>query len=186
MTRAAGFHLVVRPTVFHPRYFLTSEFFAAFISRLDLSGKCVADICTGTGILALACARAGAAKVVAIDINQYAARSVAENALANQLEDCVMGVAFNLLSAIAPRPLFDVNLSSPPPFLGNRQILLTVPGSPVRTTATLHPFSIRPASGSHQMAASIFSFRPIPILCCWERSSNEQGSAHAESRNDLL
>jgi release factor glutamine methyltransferase len=118
VTRAAGFHLVARPTVFHPRYFLTSEFFAAFISRLDLSGKCVADICTGTGILALACARAGAAKVVAIDINQYAARSVAENALANQLEDCVMGVASNLLSAIAPRPLFDVILSSPPSFPG--------------------------------------------------------------------
>jgi methylase of polypeptide subunit release factors len=118
VTRAAGFHLVVRPTVFHPRYFLTSEFFAAFISRLDLRGKCVADICTGTGILALACARAGAAKVVAIDINQYAARSVAENALANQLEHCVMGVASNLLSAIAPRPLFDVILSSPPSFPG--------------------------------------------------------------------
>jgi release factor glutamine methyltransferase len=118
VTRAAGFHFVVRPTVFHPRYFLTSEFFAAFISRLDLNGKCVADVCTGTGILALACARAGAAKVVAIDINQYAARSVAENALANQLEDCVMGVASNLLSAIAPRPLFDVILSSPPSFPG--------------------------------------------------------------------
>jgi methylase of polypeptide subunit release factors len=86
--------------------------------RLDLSGKCVADICTGIGILALACARAGAAKVVAIDINQYAARSVAENALANQLEDCVMGVASNLLSAIAPRPLFEVILSSPPSFPG--------------------------------------------------------------------
>ena len=28
-----------------------------------------------------------------VPINQYAARSVAENALANQLEDCVMGVA---------------------------------------------------------------------------------------------
>ena len=119
VTCAAGFHLVARPTVFfHPRYFLTSEFFATFIARLDLNGKCVADICTGTGILALACARAGAAKVVAIDINQYAARSVAENAIANHLEDCVMAVASNLLSAIAPRPLFDVILSSPPSFPG--------------------------------------------------------------------
>jgi hypothetical protein len=55
---------------------------------------------------------------VAIDINQYAARSVAENAIANQLEDCVMAVASNLLSAIAPRPLFDVIMSSPPSFPG--------------------------------------------------------------------
>ena len=31
MTRAAGFRLAVRPTVFHPRYFISSESFAAFI-----------------------------------------------------------------------------------------------------------------------------------------------------------
>ncbi len=33
---AAGFRLSVPPTVFHPRWFLTSEFFADFISGLDL------------------------------------------------------------------------------------------------------------------------------------------------------
>jgi len=54
VTRAAGFRLVVRPTVFHPRRFITSEFFASFIGRLDLSGKRVADVGTGSGILALA------------------------------------------------------------------------------------------------------------------------------------
>lgn len=118
VTRAAGFQLVVRPTVFHPRYFLTSEFFAGFIARLDLGGKRVADVCTGTGVLALVCARAGAADVVAIDINPNAARSVAENALANQLDDRVRSVASNLLSAIAPRAVFDVIISSPPSFPG--------------------------------------------------------------------
>jgi release factor glutamine methyltransferase len=118
VTRAAGFRLVVPPTVFHPRYFLTSEFFAAFVAQLDLSGKRVADVCTGTGILALASAQAGATDVLALDINQHAARSAAENALANRLEDRVRAVASNLLSAIAPRPLFDVILSSPPSFPG--------------------------------------------------------------------
>ena len=39
VTHAAGFRLTLRPTVFHPRYFLTSEFFAKFISSLDLTGK---------------------------------------------------------------------------------------------------------------------------------------------------
>jgi methylase of polypeptide subunit release factors len=117
-TRAGGFRLVVRPTVFHPRFFLTSEFFAAFVAKLDLRGKVVADICTGSGILALASARAGAAAVVAIDINPHAARCVAENAVANQTQHNVMALASNLLSAIAPRPLFDVILSSPPSFPG--------------------------------------------------------------------
>src|ERR1700751_4886039 len=37
VTRAAGFRLVLRPTVFHPRYFLSSECFAKFIDNLDLS-----------------------------------------------------------------------------------------------------------------------------------------------------
>jgi methylase of polypeptide subunit release factors len=68
VARVAGFRLTVRPTVFHPRYFLTSKFFANFLAGLDLNGKRVADVGTGSGILALAAARAGAANVIAIDI----------------------------------------------------------------------------------------------------------------------
>jgi methylase of polypeptide subunit release factors len=69
-TFAAGFRLNVGPTVFHPRYFLTSEFFASVIDGLDLKGKRVADVGTGSGVLALASARAGAETVTAIDITQ--------------------------------------------------------------------------------------------------------------------
>lgn len=116
--RAAGFRFVVRPTVFHPRFFLTSEYFAAFIDRLDLHGKTVAEVGTGSGILSLAAARAGAATVVAVDINPNAALSAADNARLNKLDDRVCPLCSNLLSAIAPRPLFDVILSSPPSFAG--------------------------------------------------------------------
>jgi release factor glutamine methyltransferase len=117
-TQAAGFQLTVRPTVFHPRLFITSEFFAAFIGRLDLIGKQVADVGTGTGILALAAARAGAAKVTAIDINPNAAAAAAENARANGLDHRVTAMCANLLSALAPSTLFDVIISSPPSFPG--------------------------------------------------------------------
>jgi release factor glutamine methyltransferase len=116
--RAAGFRLVVHPTVFHPRYFLTSEFFAAFIGRQDLRGKRVIDVGTGSGILALAAARAGAASVVALDINPNAARTARENAQLNGLGERVTAVCANLLAALAPRPLFDVIISSPPSFPG--------------------------------------------------------------------
>ncbi len=118
ITRAAGFRLTVRPTVFHPRYFISSECFAEFIGHLDLSGRHVLDVGTGSGILALAAARAGAENVVAADINPNAALTAAENARANGAADRVGALCCNLLSALAPRPLFDVILSSPPKHAG--------------------------------------------------------------------
>ena len=115
---AAGFRLSVRPTVFQPRFFISSERFAEFIDGLDLAGKRVLDVGTGTGILALAAARAGAANVVAADINPNAALNAEENARANNLGRRVTGLCSNLLAALAPRPLFDVILSSPPKHAG--------------------------------------------------------------------
>lgn len=117
-TRAAGFRLKVRPTVFHPRYFISSECFAEFISKLDLRDRSVADVGTGSGILALAAARAGAEFVVATDINPNAVFAAAENARANGLGPRVVTVCANLLSGLAPHPLFDVILSSPPKHAG--------------------------------------------------------------------
>jgi release factor glutamine methyltransferase len=116
--RAARFHLRVRPTVFHPSFFLSSEYFAEFLDGLDLSGKIVADIGTGSGILALAAARAGATEVLALDINPNAALSALENARANGLGDRVTVACMNLLAALPPLPLFDVILSSPPKHAG--------------------------------------------------------------------
>jgi release factor glutamine methyltransferase len=118
VSRAAGLRLTVPPTVFHPRYFLTSEFFAAFIAGLDLAGKRVVDVGTGTGILALAAARAGAANVLAVDINPNAARAAAENAAANGLDTQVTAVCSDLLSGVSPGGIFDVILSNPPFFTG--------------------------------------------------------------------
>jgi release factor glutamine methyltransferase len=58
--------------VFHPRYFISSECFAKFVDGLELRGKSVVDIGTGSGILAVAAARAGPANVTATDINPNA------------------------------------------------------------------------------------------------------------------
>ena len=115
---AAGFRLTVRPTVFHPRFFISSERFAQFIDGLDLAGKRVLDVGTGSGILALAAARAGAESVIAADINPNAALNAAENAHANGFSGRVTALCSNLLTALAPRPLFDVILSSPPKHAG--------------------------------------------------------------------
>ena len=117
-TYVAGFRFIVPPTVFHPRYFVTGEYFAKFIAGLDLHGRRVADVGTGSGILALAAARAGANAVVALDINPNAAQVAGENARINGLGDRVSGVCSNLLSGLAARPLFDVIICNPPYFAG--------------------------------------------------------------------
>jgi len=117
-TKAAGFSLVVRPTVFHPRWFVTSEFFAGFIGELDLQGKRVLDIGTGSGILALAAARGGASSVTAIDINPNAALNTAENARRNGLGNRVRAVCSNLLTALGREAQFDVIVTNPPYFAG--------------------------------------------------------------------
>ncbi len=125
-TRAAGFRLRVWPTVFHPRFFLSSEYFAEFLDGVDLSGKHVVDIGTGSGILALAAARAGASEVLALDINPNAALSARENARDNGLGERVRAACMNLLAATPARPLFDVILMSPPKHAGEPRDLADV------------------------------------------------------------
>lgn len=117
-TEAAGFRLTVRPTVFHPRYFLSSECFARFLDGLDLQGKRVIDVGTGSGVIALAAARAGAASVLATDINPNAALCAAENARANGFGDRVSALCCDLLAGVRAEPRFDVILSSPPKHAG--------------------------------------------------------------------
>jgi release factor glutamine methyltransferase len=118
VTQAAGFRLLVRPTVFHPRLFLTSEFFAGFIGELDLRGMRVLDIGTGSGILALAAARSGAKMVTAVDINPNAAMTAADNARANGFGGRVRAVCSDLLSALDRDARFDMIISNPPYFAG--------------------------------------------------------------------
>lgn len=115
--RAGGFRLTIYPSVFHPKLFLTSEFFARFLATIDLQGKNVADVGTGSGILALAAARAGA-NVVALDINPMAVNAAADNARSNGLGDRVTALRSDLMSAVGPSSHFDVIISNPPFFSG--------------------------------------------------------------------
>ncbi|MBC7359803.1 MAG: 50S ribosomal protein L11 methyltransferase [Desulfacinum sp.] len=60
----------------------------------------VVDLGTGTGVLALAAARLGARRVVALDVNPLAVKEAAENAALNGLEGIVFPVVGRDLQAV--------------------------------------------------------------------------------------
>ena len=117
--KVAGFRLIVRPMVFHPLYFLTSGFFARFLLKLDLSGKRVADVGTGSGILALAAAKAGAASVLALDINPNAAQAAAENAHANGFGDPIRAIGSTSSLPLRPARCLTLSCRALPPLRAN-------------------------------------------------------------------
>lgn len=117
-TRVGDLSLAVPPTVFHPGIFVTSRMFAGYLRRLDLREKSVAEIGTGSGVLALAAAKAGARSVLALDINPTAVAAAAYNAERNGVAAKVSVMLSNLFSAVAAEARFDVIISSPPSFAG--------------------------------------------------------------------
>jgi release factor glutamine methyltransferase len=116
-TRVAGLKLNVPPTVFHPKIFLTSAFFARFLQSLDLSGKAVVEVGCGSGILSLSAAKAGARSVTALDINPAAVEAANSNAIANGLPQ-VEALHSDLFSGLPAADRFDVIICSPPSFSG--------------------------------------------------------------------
>jgi release factor glutamine methyltransferase len=116
-TRVVGLDLVVLPTVFHPKIFLTSAFFAKFLQSLDLSGKAVVEVGTGSGILSLSAAKAGALSVTGLVINPVAVEATNLNAAKNGLVQ-VKAFQSDLFSAIPAERKFDVVIASPPSFSG--------------------------------------------------------------------
>jgi release factor glutamine methyltransferase len=117
-TRVAGLLLSVEPTVFHPKIFLTSRFFAEFLQQLNLDGRSAVEIGTGSGILALSAAKAGARPVLALDINPAAVRTAAANAKANGFEGQVTTMVSDLFSSVPADDIFDIIIASPPSFAG--------------------------------------------------------------------
>jgi ribosomal protein L11 methyltransferase len=79
-----------------------------WMEHLDFRGRMVADVGTGSGILAMAAMRLGARGAIAFDIDVAAAAAVRENAALNR----VAGISVLAASseALASRPLVEVAL----------------------------------------------------------------------------
>ena len=86
------------------------------------AGKRVLDCFTNQGGFALACAKAGAAKVTAVDISEGACAAAKRNAEINGLEiDVVAHNVFDFLKHAAPE--YDLIILDPPSFTRNKKTL---------------------------------------------------------------
>ncbi len=108
--RYRNLRLHVPPGVFHPGVFFSTPIFLDFIKTLDVKGKTVLDVGTGSGALALLAAQKGA-RVTALDINPMAVKTARQNAARNALELLVL---HSDLFDQFPAQLFDVVLINPP------------------------------------------------------------------------
>lgn len=111
-----GLDLIVLPDVFNPAVFRSSPLLVDAVASRVRTGERVLDIGTGTGVVAIQAAQAGA-DVVATDVNPEAIRCARINAILNHVEDHIDLRAGDLFAPVAGER-FDVVVCNPPFFPG--------------------------------------------------------------------
>ncbi len=118
--KLAGFTFTVRPTVFNPADFISSKVFISYIKSLDLSGKKILDMGSGSGVVSIIASSKGAS-CTACDINPVAVRCITENALQNNFSAEVTAIESDLFESLQNinRAKFDIIFFNPPYYKGN-------------------------------------------------------------------
>jgi len=112
-----GFSIQVRPGVFNPTLFRVTPVFLEWLTEgLVPAGSRVLDVGTGSGVLAIAAALAGA-RVVAVDSNPAAVDCARINADVNGVDDRVEIRLGDLFEPVTGEK-FDLVLCNPPYFPG--------------------------------------------------------------------
>jgi ribosomal protein L11 methyltransferase len=95
--------IVIDPsTGFGTGHHETTRLCLGLLQRLDVSGQTVIDIGTGSGVLAIAAAKLGAARVIAMDNDPDALRNARENVSRNGCDDRVHVLEAELGSLAGP------------------------------------------------------------------------------------
>jgi release factor glutamine methyltransferase len=111
----AGKTYAISGGVFNPKYYMTSEFMAAYVRVKP--GDVVLDMGTGSGIQAITAAQYGG-RVTAVDINPEAIRHAWKNVEKNGLSENVTLVNGDLFSPLDQKTKYDIILFTPPYFEG--------------------------------------------------------------------
>jgi release factor glutamine methyltransferase len=101
--------LVPIPGVHRPRS--DTWLLAGALRQENVRGRSVADLCTGSGALAIVAAREGAARVVAVDVSARAGLAVRVNA---RLNGCQVHARKGDLLNVLAEERFDLIMSNPP------------------------------------------------------------------------
>jgi len=101
---------VVYPTVFWP-----SDDTKPLVQYWEIAPReRILDLCTGSGVIAVMAAYAGARTVLAVDKNPAAVRTARQNAELHQFADVIEVRESDLFSAVAPGETFEVITMNPP------------------------------------------------------------------------
>lgn len=102
--------IIIQPSMgFGTGHHATTRLCLAALQQLDLLGKTVVDVGTGSGVLAIAASRLGAAQVLAIDDDENAIQSARENLALNRGANVTLGLFDVRATALRP---FDVVLAN--------------------------------------------------------------------------
>ena len=110
-------NIELEPSVFHPRYFDSSQMLLQWVEANDISEKKIIEVGCGSGIVSLRAAQKGA-EVWAIDINPAAIKLLKKNAKNNDVS--LHSLKSDLFSDIPETP-FDAVLINPPFYPKNPQ-----------------------------------------------------------------
>lgn len=116
VTRINGFTMVVKPGVFHPKYFFSTRYLFEFVSKLELRGKRFLEIGSGSGIISLLAFQKQAV-VSSCDLNEDAVDCTRQNFLQNfGIKSDNFNVYTSDLFDSLPDQLFDTIVINPPYF----------------------------------------------------------------------
>lgn len=107
------YDIVIDPKMaFGTGHHATTSLIIKMLLNMDLAGKSVIDMGTGTGILAILAAMRGATKIDAVEIDQFAYENAVENVkLNNHPEINVIHGDASALKALAPADVFLANIN---------------------------------------------------------------------------